>query len=210
MPVLRVEGVADLGRGRVVQALHAPHHCIFGPVAVTVVITGLPGSGKSTLGALLAPEMALPLLDKDRFLEALLAAFPTATRTELSRKADELFQARALELQRAILVSWWKHPLSTLPSGTPVGWLSQLPGGIVEVRCDCAPQLAADRYRARALHRKHADNDRAEMALLDQFPQQESLGALGLFPVVRVDSAAPFSIPDILNSITQASVTAVA
>lgn len=36
-----------------------------------VIVSGLPASGKSRLGAVLAPLLCLPMLDKDAFLEAL-------------------------------------------------------------------------------------------------------------------------------------------
>jgi shikimate kinase len=86
---------------------------------VFVVITGLPGSGKSTLGVLLASALGLPLIDKDAFLEQLFELDHASSRHELSRRADELFRTAAESATGAVLVSWWRHPHSLALSGTP-------------------------------------------------------------------------------------------
>ena len=128
-----------------------------------VVITGLPASGKSAIGRSIAKALALPILDKDDFLEALLrrSELPDASRRrELSRLADEGFRARALTQPEAVLISWWRHPRSVNESGTPSNWLSLLPGSVVEVHCSCSPIVAAERFVARTRHPGHLDAER--------------------------------------------------
>jgi predicted kinase len=78
-----------------------------------VVVSGLPASGKTTLAAALAEEIAAPHLDKDVFLEALFdreGASDSESRQKLSRRADEEFQSQALKQPLAVLSSWWRHP----------------------------------------------------------------------------------------------------
>src|SRR3954447_25374796 len=91
-----------------------------------VVISGLPGSGKTTLGRRLAHALSLPLLDKDEILEALFdspGVGDSQWRNRLSRSADVVFQRLADQTSGAILASFWKHPQVSGESGTPTGWL---------------------------------------------------------------------------------------
>src|SRR5688500_10233252 len=101
-----------------------------------VVVTGLPASGKSTVGACVAEALALPLLDKDQILEALLEALGVGDaqwRTRLSRAADDVLQRLAMCSQGAVIVSWWQHPLSVFASGASPAWLRSLPGEVIEL-----------------------------------------------------------------------------
>jgi hypothetical protein len=156
-----------------------------------VVVSGLPASGKSTLARALARRLTLPLLDKDDFLEAI---FPTtglyseAVRRQLSRQADENLQHAAKRLPGAVLTSWWRHPQSSSSSGTPVTWLSSLPGPVAEVHCRCSAATAAVRFLTRSRHPGHLDALRSHNELLATFEQQESLGPLGLQRCVVVDT----------------------
>ena len=96
-----------------------------------VIVTGLPASGKSTVGRSVAEALGLPLLDKDEILEALFEALGVGDapwRTRLSRAADQVLQRLALQSNGAVIASWWRHPLSRVSSGTSTDWLSSLPG----------------------------------------------------------------------------------
>ena len=80
-------------------------------------MSGLPASGKSRLGAAIAPLLGLPLLDKDDFLEALYerdGIGDAAWRERLSRRSDDLFRAEAMAVTLAtggaVLTSFWRHP----------------------------------------------------------------------------------------------------
>ena len=95
-----------------------------------IVFSGLPGSGKSTIARELAPRVQLALLDKDDFLEALFeerGTRDTASRSFLSREADERFAAAALAVSGACLVSWWRRsqvdPTRELPPSGLLHWL---------------------------------------------------------------------------------------
>ena len=80
-----------------------------------VVVSGVPGSGKTTVGRALAGLLGSPYLDKDQFLKTLfdgLVCPDEETRHRLSRAADGEFKAEALSCTTAVLDSFWRHPLA--------------------------------------------------------------------------------------------------
>lgn len=155
----------------------------------TIVVSGLPASGKSTVARALAAGLSLPLLDKDDFLEARFATSGTGDapwRRRLSREADDDLRRKTQGLSGAVLASWWKHPRSPIDSGTPTEWLTALPGRLVEVHCRCSPICAAERFLSRQRHPGHLDDRWTRAELLTSFAQQAALGPLGLDRLIEV------------------------
>jgi hypothetical protein len=169
-----------------------------------IVLSGLPASGKSSLARRLAPALGLPLLDKDDILEALFDSLGVGDggwRTRLSRAADEVLRRMAFQTQGAVLVSWWRHPRAQGDSGTPTGWLSLLPGRLVEVYCACEPRVAAERYLGRTRHEGHLDHARNLKDLIADLERSASLGPLGLGEVIRVETGGEADLEEILREI---------
>lgn len=154
-----------------------------------IVLSGLPASGKSTLGRVLAEALRLPMLDKDEILEALFerrGIGDAAWRARLSRIADQELIERATKLPAAVIASWWRHPRSSAASGTPSEWLLSLQGEVVEIHCLCSPKVAASRFIERTRHAGHADGRHTFEALLASFQTQASLGPLRIGRTIEV------------------------
>ena len=165
-----------------------------------VVISGLPGAGKSTVAAALAKKADLLVFDKDDFLETLFANSVPKTqleRRQLSHIADRAFQSAVQASRAAIVVSWWKHPKSHGESGTPTEWLLNLPGNLVEVYCQCAPEVAAARFFSRKRHPGHLDELWSEQELRALLRQSFLLGPLAIARVVEVDSSRSIDYGDL-------------
>jgi glucokinase len=161
-----------------------------------VVMTGLPASGKSTLGAVLASALGWPLLDKDDFLESGFARHievDAEKRTRLSRHADLDFEASVRRCPAAVAASWWRHPRSPVASGTPTWWLRHDAGEVVEVHCQCPPEEAARRFLARRRHPGHQDQRWTAEALSRHFAEQAGLGPLTAGQAIVVNT---FGAPD--------------
>ena len=131
------------------------------PIPVFIVVSGLPGSGKSTLASQLCSELGMPWLNKDAILEALfdsLGVGDSAWRERLSRAADEILFAVARDSNGAILDNWWHHDSSPHR-------LRKLDGRLIEVFCECAPELAIRRCQARTRHPGHLDQAMTEAGI---------------------------------------------
>jgi adenylylsulfate kinase-like enzyme len=154
-----------------------------------LVISGLPASGKSTLAARLGIALGLPVIDKDTLLEALFDTVDVRDadhRRTLSRRADEQLRQQALGHNAAILVSWWRHPRSSVDTGTDISWLQAPDMRVIEVFVDCLPEVAATRFRARQRHVGHQDDRWSAPPLLDMFEAHHALGPLGFAACLRV------------------------
>ncbi|MCP3421254.1 AAA family ATPase [Nocardioides pinisoli] len=78
-----------------------------------VVVSGLPASGKTTVGRLLGERLAMPVIDKDAILEVLfdsLGCPDRAERTRLSRASDEVLYACPTDVAAARFASRVRHP----------------------------------------------------------------------------------------------------
>lgn len=128
-------------------------------VAHLVLLNGLPGSGKSTLGAELARGLGAVMISKDAIKEAVAAAVPgVPTKTLGSAAADMMWDLAAGVPGVALLESWWFKPrdLAFVRKGL------QRCGDptTVEIWCDVPAALARDRYAARRRHSLHDDERR--------------------------------------------------
>ena len=173
-----------------------------------VIVSGLPASGKSTLGRAIACALNLSFLDKDEILEGLfdrVGVGDSVWRTKLSRTADEVLYREAHASPGAVVTSWWRHPDSKSESGTPTDWLSSLPGGLVELYCTCGPDTAANRFIGRNRHAGYLDGRYTHADLLEKFHQQSSLGPLTVGRRVRVDTEAPPQVADVLTELLRQS-----
>ncbi|MCM3871064.1 MAG: AAA family ATPase [Pyrinomonadaceae bacterium] len=169
-----------------------------------IIVTGIPASGKSTVGRAVAAALGLPMLDKDEILEAMFNSQGIGNvewRTQLSRAADATLQERALGLESTVVASWWRHPSSQVDSGTPVEWLASLPGVVIEIHCVCSPQMATERFLSRKRHEGHLDRLKTYDDVLVGFQQHAALGPLGIGQLVIVNTERSVELETLLDQI---------
>jgi predicted kinase len=161
-----------------------------GVPAVFVVVSGPPGSGKTTLAVPLARQLHLPLIAKDTIKEALMTALGTpdvdASR-RLGAAAVQVMLAVASESSVGAVIE------ANLRRSVAVGELGRLPGRVVEVFCRCDPEVARARYLARAgtRHAGHFDDQRTDGEL---WQGEVAEPVAGGWPLLEVDTAQPVDV----------------
>jgi AAA domain len=174
-----------------------------------VVISGLPGSGKTTLARRVGAGLGLPLLDKDDILERLFelkGMGDAAWRRVLSRESDDLLRGQAVASEGAVIVSFWHLAGMPADSGTPTGWLSALSDRIVHIRCVCPQEVAAARFFERRRHPGHLDTESTYSQVVTNLEALTRFGTLQIEPVISVDTSVEPSIEGLVEQI-QAAVT---
>lgn len=174
---------------------------------VAIVVNGMPGSGKSTVGAALAEVLGCPFLSKDRIKEPLAdLAGPMIASRDLGAIAINTMwsMARAVE-NGVVLDAVW------LPSRDrdllEAGLASAGSPRVVEVWCDVDRATADERLRERyepgtlpVRHEVHGDLA-SVLAFWDE--HDDAAGPVGLpgVPVVRVDTASTYDVGALVQEI---------
>jgi len=162
-----------------------------------VVVSGLPGSGKTTIGRHLAALLHLPLIDKDDVLDHLYETRGIGDadwRRTLSRHADMILQHDATASNGAVVVSFWRVPGMADDSGTPTDWLPALSDALVHLHCICDPEIAVVRFNGRTRHPGHLDGSRLREELAASIRALASLPAPSIGQRIDVDTTV---MPDV-------------
>ena len=175
-----------------------------------IVVSGLPASGKSTLGVSIAERLGIPCLDKDDFLERLYDSEGVGNwshRGLLSRKSDELFRKEAGLLDAVVLVSHWRPRCGPGDTGTPTVWLSQTFDTIVEVHCSCSPENATQRFLARKRHPGHLDGVRSADETTKRFRTFAEGYPLGVGDLIEVDASSCIDVSGVVDDVQEKMAT---
>jgi len=195
-------GLAD--GGRLVHVMTKPGRT--GCEPVLVVVTGVPGSGKTTLARRLAAALGLPLFSLDGVKEPLYDAPGGVRRSsgELRLTAEAVVAALLREAPAGAVLDIWIDPTrddrrrlrAVLPPGVPTR----------EVYCDVPAEVALRRYAGRVRHGAHRPADpevlhriAVAVVLMAEGGEDEPSG---LGPVIRVDTAREVVVPDLVGLIS--------
>jgi predicted kinase len=153
-----------------------------------VLVSGLPGSGKTTLAGPLAEALGFALLGKDVIKEQLHDTLgdvdpdPAESSRRLGAAAMELLWRLAEDQVDVVLEANFR------PDAYQRSKVAALGGRRVEVHCSCPPELALQRFAARTeRHPVHAARAFTEA----QLPEY---GPMALGPVIEVDTTRPVGV----------------
>jgi predicted kinase len=162
-----------------------------------VVVSGPPGSGKTTLATGTASQLRLPLIAKDLIKEALMSglAVPDIARSKVIGRAavEVMYAVAAASPVGAVLEANFHRSVARSD-------IQALPGLIVEVFCRCDREVALTRYRERSeqRHPGHLDQLRADDELWND---EVTAPIAGGWAVLEVDTNLPVDTSGVVSDI---------
>jgi predicted kinase len=162
-----------------------------------VVVTGVPGSGKTSLATVLAERLGVALVSLDEIKEELAADAEDTPRDWLRYDAEEELVRRLEAFDGDAVVDIWIAPRRDTERIRAL--LKQWWDRVIEVRCQVPAVVAVERYAARSRSHPHLPPDADTLARIrDAAEHPEALGA----PLtVVVDTTRPVEIGDVVTAV---------
>ena len=162
-----------------------------------VVVTGVPGAGKTSLATVLAARLGCALVSLDEIKEELAMEAEDTPRDWLRYDAEAELVRRLTAFSGEAVVDIWVAPRRDIQRVT--GLLEPWWDRIVEVRCQVPACVAVERYAARERPWPHLPPDDDTLARIrDAAERPEALGAPR---TVVVDTTRPVEIGDVVTAV---------
>lgn len=169
-----------------------------------LLVNGVPASGKSTVAAVIARRLRLPVLAVDTVKEAFFDHLGIGDRDYSRRLGRASYQAIFSTIAGfpdglgAVIDAWHKFvPLDVLE-----GHLVRAKAGhVIEIWCHAPPEICAERYRSRADRRHPGHPPAAYAAELTNLAA--SATPIGRWPVIDVDTSRPFDEDGLLCALDE-------
>ncbi|MFF0498652.1 AAA family ATPase [Nocardia aobensis] len=170
--------------------------------SLLVLVNGLPGAGKSTVGQALARVLGARFLSKDTVKEALAACVDDpAGLPDLGGVAmDAVWSLARTSPTSVVIDSWWFAPRDREFARAGIEKVGA--DRAVEVWCDVPAAVARARYTRRRRADFFHDNERLSTHW-DLWAGQAT--PLGLVPLVVVDTTIPVDYADLTERIDRAT-----
>lgn len=169
---------------------------------VLVLVNGLPGAGKTTLGGALARAMNARFLSKDAIKEALAGVIesPCEIRDLGGIAMDAVWALAEQAAGDVVIDSWWFKPrdLGFARAGIERSGARR----VVEIWCDVPADIARGRYSSRQRAAIHRDRERLE-GNWDEWAAQAA--PLGLAPTVLVDTTRSVDLAALAEKVRAAA-----
>ncbi|MEV5837248.1 AAA family ATPase [Nocardia sp. NPDC052112] len=167
-----------------------------------VLVNGLPGSGKSTLGRSLAQTLGAQFLSKDIVKEALATCVDDALAIPAigGIAMDALWALARATPETVVIDSWWFKPRDL--QFAKVGIAQTGAELAVEVWCDAPAEVAKARYANRRRAALYQDEQRLAN---DWTLWAEQAEPLGLTPTIVIDTTLPVDCIDLVEQIKLAA-----
>ncbi len=170
-----------------------------------IVVTGLPGSGKTTIGRKVAEYLDMKFLDKDDYLESLFEERGIGNRDwrqKISRESDELFRRDAESQRVAVLVSHWRTDSGITNTGTPVKWIMQQFTNTIELYCKCPVEVAEKRFINRLRHPGHLDEMKTPRQIHEWMSEYQKHLPLSLGRLISYKSDSSESLKNLVGRLS--------
>jgi predicted kinase len=168
-----------------------------------VIVSGAPGTGKTTLAEPLAEALGFALISKDHLKETLFDALGGPVddlqfSRQLGRASMELLWKLAARCPQVVLEANFHRHLAY----ERVQELA-LQGQIVELYCRCPPEEAARRFAQRAATgARHPAHPRQSMLSEESFVGCDR--PIGIGTVIEVDTGNPVDVGELANRVQAA------
>ena len=161
------------------------------------MVTGVPGSGKTSLGRALAAELGRGFISLDEVKEELWSA-TQADPLDLRFAAEAEVLARAVAEPGAVVLDIWVAP--GRDDERVAGLLRGRPERVVQVGCVVPAEVAVARYVGRG--RSGGPHGETDETLLQRIRDAVPLMApLGIGPYLEVDTSAPVDVPALARQV---------
>lgn len=169
-----------------------------------VVVTGVPGSGKTTVGRALAESLPAAFLSLDEVKEELWASSPAGA-WELRLAAETEVLARAAASPGDVVLDLWVAP--GRDDVRVAALLRNWGGPVVQVACVVSAETAVSRYVDRG--RSGGPHGVTDEPLLERIRDAVPLMiSLGVGPYLEVDTSCPVDVPALATKVSAAETAA--
>ncbi len=164
--------------------------------APLLVVTGVPGAGKTTLGSALAVALGATFLSLDEIKASLyVAGVQTPDPYGLRLAAERELAVQLAAADGAVVVDLWIAPGRDTDRIT--GLLAQQDREIVELLCRVPADLAVARYAHRSRSGPHLPPDEPTLKRIRD--ASDVLKPIGLGTCIEVDTSQPVDIAEVLD-----------